>query len=127
MQIKTSDLIDLALDWAVAKCEGFKPFTDGISWIIEDAGDYRQLPRYSTDREQGGQIIEREYIQLIPDQGATYFECTWFAGSANEDGDEFNGEGPTVLIAAMRCFVSSRLGDEVDVPEELLINKENHE
>ena len=24
------------------------------------------------------------------------------------------------LIAAMRCFVASRLGDEVEVPEELL-------
>jgi hypothetical protein len=27
--------------------------------------------------------------------------------------------GPTPLIAAMRCYVASRLGDEVDVPEEL--------
>jgi hypothetical protein len=29
------------------------------------------------------------------------------------------GEGPTPLIAAMRCYVQSRLGDEVDVPKEL--------
>ena len=28
--------------------------------------------------------------------------------------------GPTPLIAAMRCFVASHLGDEVNVPEELL-------
>ena len=28
--------------------------------------------------------------------------------------------GPTKLIAAMRCYVASKLGDEVDVPEELL-------
>jgi hypothetical protein len=27
--------------------------------------------------------------------------------------------GPTPLIAAMRCFVSSRLGDEVEIPKEL--------
>lgn len=28
--------------------------------------------------------------------------------------------GPTPLIAAMRCYVASKLGDEVEVPEELL-------
>jgi hypothetical protein len=27
--------------------------------------------------------------------------------------------GPTPLIAAMRCYVASKLGDEVDIPEEL--------
>ena len=27
--------------------------------------------------------------------------------------------GPTPLIAAMRCYVSGKLGDEVDIPEEL--------
>ncbi len=30
------------------------------------------------------------------------------------------GMGPTPLIAAMRCYVASKLGDEVDIPEELL-------
>lgn len=28
-------------------------------------------------------------------------------------------KGPTPLIAAMRCYVASRLGDEVEIPEEL--------
>ena len=28
--------------------------------------------------------------------------------------------GPTPLIAAMRCYVASKLGDDVDIPEELL-------
>mgnify|MGYP003443521145 FL=1 len=28
--------------------------------------------------------------------------------------------GPTPLVAAMRCYVASKLGDEVDVPEELM-------
>jgi len=27
--------------------------------------------------------------------------------------------GPTPLIAAMRCYVASKLGDEVEIPEEL--------
>jgi len=27
--------------------------------------------------------------------------------------------GPTPLIAAMRCYVASRLGDTVEIPEEI--------
>ena len=33
---------------------------------------------------------------------------------------QWNGAGPTPLIAAMRCFCCSKLGDEVEVPDELL-------
>jgi len=29
-------------------------------------------------------------------------------------------EGTTPLIAAMRCYVASKLGDEVDIPTELI-------
>ncbi len=36
------------------------------------------------------------------------------------DDDLQIGRGPTTLIAAMRCFVASQLGNEVDIPEELL-------
>jgi hypothetical protein len=28
--------------------------------------------------------------------------------------------GPTPLIAAMRCYVASKLGDDINIPEELL-------
>jgi hypothetical protein len=27
--------------------------------------------------------------------------------------------GPTPLIAAMRCYVASKLGDEIEIPENL--------
>jgi len=37
----------------------------------------------------------------------------------NHDDDAFEQDGPTPLIAAMRCYVASKLGEEVDVPEEL--------
>ena len=117
MKINTSELTGAALDWAVAKCEGdefvAEPGVNGIGMEYE-------ATRYSTNWSQGGPIIERESIRLTPDQGATYFDCVWFAGNASDDGDEFNGEGPTPLIAAMRCRVASKLGDEVEVPEELV-------
>jgi len=28
-----------------------------------------------------------------------------------------NASGPTPLIAAMRCFVASKVGDEVEIPD----------
>jgi hypothetical protein len=44
--------------------------------------------------------------------GECYFEL--FDGERN-----LIGVGPTPLVAAMRCYCASKLGDEVDVPEEL--------
>jgi hypothetical protein len=41
-------------------------------------------------------------------------------GSAsNYDSIDCVAFGPTPLIAAMRCYVISKLGDEVEVPDEL--------
>ena len=94
--MKTSELTGAALDWAVAQATGF------------DNGDW--LPNYSTEWCHGGAIIESERICLI-DQGGDYWQaiCGW---------KEMFGDTP--LIAAMRCYVASKLGDEVEVPEELL-------
>ena len=97
MKIKTSELQGAALDWAVAKCEGFEPFGDG------------NLVYYSTFWTLGGPIIERERICLI-DQGGDYWQALWGWKEAF---------GPTPLVAAMRCYVASKLGDEIEIPEEL--------
>ena len=110
MKIKTSELTGGALDWAVAVSKGYQPFTDGISWIIDVGGTYIRVPYYSTDWRQAGPIIEREKIDL---------RCMY-----GRDGSvvwrTVHADGPTPLIAAMRCYVATKLGDEVDVPEELV-------
>ncbi len=77
--------------------------------------------KYSTDWAKGGPIIEREEISIrhtIP----AMRDSIWQAHpsmSAKGAGGKW-GMGPTPLIAAMRCYVASKLGDEVDIPEELL-------
>lgn len=104
---KTAGLTGAALDWAVAKCEG--------GWILELAYflPNHSLGRmnFSTDWAQGGPIIEREHLEFDFREDTQDYAC-------------FDGyraaTGPTHLIAAMRCYVASKLGDEVDVPEELL-------
>ena len=95
--MKTNELTGAALDWAVNQ--------------IEECCDDPTTPRFSTDWSQGGPIIEREYIQLTIDLG-------WIA--THKEGPAVCEEhGPTPLIAAMRCFVASHLGDEIELPEEL--------
>lgn len=124
MNIKTSELTGAALDWAVAKCEGyiatFKP--DGVVYAHPISGEWHHNGNWSPSTKwvQGGPIIEREGIsvRLWIDQG-------WCATNEREgdecDGDDYVGvSGPTSLVAAMRCYVASKLGFEVDVPEELL-------
>lgn len=102
--MKTSELSGPALDWAVAKCDGITSGKD-FAWFY----DRRAAYRFSTDWSQGGPIIEREKLTI------EWTGEDWMAFIRHDE--EFFG--PTPLIAAMRCFVASRLGDEVAVPEEL--------
>ena len=112
--MKTNELTGAALDWAVAKCEGEVLGEDlfGLRPIIA-APAFTQQFKPSTDWSQGGPIIEREKIRLNYGVGEEGFYCEAYitAGTCQH--------GPTPLTAAMRCYVASKLGDKVDVPEEL--------
>ena len=93
MKSKTNELVGKALDWAVAKCEGYKPVA---------------VLNYSTCWEHGGPIIEREGISLKQDQPPGYPPYGWSAWCPARK-STYYGEGPTPLIAAMRCYVASKL------------------
>lgn len=140
MKIKTNELTGAALDWAVAKCEGYRvrrnPFSgtvydnfDNFYWVdyhdgkevVRDLGWIR--PGYqsdyspSTEWHQGGLIIEREKISIeIKSHG--YWIASYQYNYLDEK--EFLILGDTPLIAAMRCYVTNKLGNEVDVPDCLL-------
>lgn len=73
----------------------------------------------STDWSQGGPIIEREGISSIPFDN-TRWEARCAVAVQRTPARFVERRGPTPLIAAMRCYVASHLGDEVDIPEELL-------
>jgi hypothetical protein len=119
--MKTSELTGAALDWAVAKCGGRGiEFDDPRDpWLTRDGIADQPLHSYtpSTDWAQGGPIIEREGITVSKDDGgwAAYFRENLF----EDDGSEFWRNGPTPLIAAMRCYSASKLGDDVTLPLEL--------
>lgn len=107
--MKTSELAGAALDWAVAKCEGVEGyvFKDGtIGQVV--LSNYKP----STDWAQGGPIIEREAITIL-----SVDDYEWCAAIGELWYEDDHPRSPTPLIAAMRCYVASKLGDEVDVPE----------
>ena len=111
MKIKTSELTGAALDWAVAKCGEWDGNTDAdLLGYVRGAEGWTYTP--STNWAQGGPIVEREGIAVWPDE-----EGGWFASANEGKGNDFHG--PTLFIAAMRCYVASKLGDEVEIPEAL--------
>lgn len=115
--MKTSELAGAALDWAVAKCEGLSGATSGVMVVyLPDESDCYHEYTPSTDWSQGGPIIEREKITL----DGTAILNQWMAVFYVPDEEPWEMRGPTPLIAAMRCLVASRLGDEVEIPGELL-------
>jgi len=107
--MKTSELTGTALNWAVAICEGYNPKDFCLhDKHFRDEEDVWFSP--SDDWAQGGPIIEREKIELIPNGEE------WDAMQADQ---HIPNEGPTPLIAAMRCYVAGKLGDDVELPMEL--------
>jgi hypothetical protein len=127
--MKTSELTGAALDWAVAKCEGWKSvYVNDVHMLKHYHPEAANTPHcyiedfgYSTDWQQGGPIIERERIQLRIDEHGNDFAVQWIEGI----GYGPRVDGPTPLIAAMRCYVASKLGDRVEMPDELRKDREN--
>ena len=121
MEIKVSEATLTQLNWLVAKCEGAtdewhtdKPFFwDGVPCVREAGHDVEYTP--STDWAQGGPIIEREFIDVVYCPG----NAAWRASMDMRE-KAHEQYGPTPLIAAMRCYVASKLGDTIEIPEEIV-------
>ena len=121
MKTKTADLTGPALDWAVAKCEGddeevFRLFYNPSEPSDYDVHGYPEF-HYSTDWSQGGPLLERECldVRVFAEHGSPDGGPYWIS-----ERHPAVGHGPTPLVAAMRCYVTTKLGDEVDVPDELV-------
>ena len=102
MKIKASEATGAVLDWLVAKCEGI---------AIEDGFRLTDDDRYSIIKSEG--ITVREGNPLYFPKGnenGDLYEPLWVAGKMH---------GQTPLIAAMRYYVVSKLGVEVEVPDDL--------
>ena len=129
MKVKTNTLTGAALDWFVAECEGkIEQGVYGAPDLLETGlhlhyCDVLLSHPYnpSTDWAQGGPIIEREKMTLSYDEdGQTYSAYVSLFRQRGMSNRTRWRSGPTPLVAAMRCLVASQIGDEVEVPEELI-------
>lgn len=136
MKHKVSELEGALLDAAVAKAEGRTFTLEGYgalahlaprTWaegttLDESRGDCWAVFEPSSAWADGGPIIERERIAtaflfgewhgFISSDGGPY-DC---ASSLIEATDsDAQGAGATPLIAAMRAYVASKLGDEIEL------------
>ena len=125
--IKTAELTGPKLDWAVAECEKVRTYVrpcehtmTGLCILDADLVDMEtddaQELRYSRDWAQGGQILERENISVgYQGHSGVPLDSLWYATNRVDA----CGFGQKPLIAVLRCFVTSKLGDTVEVPEVL--------
>ena len=147
--IKVSEATPSQLDWLVAKCEGFDTRNDCIVEYMneQDSDDVMEFVCMADDEDHArdqltdaypestfvsaywqefkitadwsfcGPIIARERLCARP------LKEVWGCWVTDLYGDihalSLSGFGPTPLIAAMRCYVASKMGDVVEVPEEL--------
>lgn len=114
MKVKTSELEGIALNWAVAG------LVHTERWRHEkyEGGLFASMHGYtpSTDWSQCGPLIEEYKIITDPPDGMFPSWCAWLGIDA--------GDGPTALIAICRAIVSAKLGDTVDIPDELVSKDE---
>lgn len=108
--IKVAEATNKQLDWLVAKCEGHDVGFDAYGVMIERS---RVTDRFDPTTNPGWMwpIIERERI--------TTLACDHDWEAQSRAAPLVAVEGPTALIAAARCYVVSKLGEEVEVPDEL--------
>lgn len=117
MKVLTQDLIGAPLDWAMATILGFAfpELTHSMYAWFKAHG-----PRYSTSGDTVLEIMEREKIDIAYygwDNPPYYGARNW---TENTTHGTVRATGPTLRIAVCRAFVASKLGDEVEVPEELM-------
>lgn len=141
MKIKTSELTGAALDWAVAKVQGYAEVKIFGRTQPSDRGwvevRFNPEPKAATARfdpsenwAQGGEIVEREGINTSVNYqddafGEVMYRVGWKASYWNDSIPGTPGflvwaYGDTALIAAMRCIAVAKLGKEIDIPQELL-------
>lgn len=116
MKIKVSEATGRQLDLLVDMAQNQTYWAQlKLNAAGGEIGGWNTPPDYSTNWAQGGPIIERERLLIQPEIGKEGCGNAWSAIAITG----FEMYGPTPLIAAMRCFVASKLGDEVEIPKEL--------
>lgn len=123
MKVKTSELIDHQLDWAVASIMPesapvyrLHQHSKGATiYLHEGFREHGVDFRPSRSWAHGGPVIDR-----MVEDGLTMGSSVDGWAIARFWTENKTYTGATLLVAAMRCYVASKLGDEFEIPEELV-------
>lgn len=138
IEVRVSNLVGSALDWAVAKALGWQmvrvpPDIHGnnggeVLTPPDFSKDFQFPPRgavsvgyflrrWSTDWSQGGPLIDKYQGSVRHDKHLNDGPCRYTGGTGMNSPWSY---GPTPLIAFCRSLVLAKLGDTVQVPKELM-------
>lgn len=121
--MKIRDLSGYPLDYAVAIALGFTRYPEdseeyGSIWHMDkDRSPFgRTIPvrEFMPSRNaRGNMIIDEHHISVVWD--GEKWGATMHVGNV----PHYTDEGPTRLIAAMRCFAGHRLGTKITIPPDI--------
>jgi hypothetical protein len=108
MKVKTSNLKGAALDWAVFLASYGR------------APNPTRCVEFSTDWAQGGPILTKARISRTIDHSGLWV-AYWADGYDDSDeSKKWMHCDRDELVAGLRCFVASELGDTVEIPNDPL-------
>lgn len=123
IRLRTSTLVPGALDWAIARIQGItNEFGEYSDEFFDNLPPGSDGALWSENQVMGGELIDQEGISIRcirvadhenPDPDKR--EAIWAASYPDESGKLFEYRGPSRLIAATRCYVAKRMGDEIEV------------
>lgn len=133
MKIKVSELTGAALDYAVAIATGVpvicNPYDKGLKvdtgyWAKVSGSGYQAVGggySPSTNWEQVGVLLEKFKPDLMTYKNGF---IAWLYSNEDDERNPVDGYGETYPIAACRVITASQLGDEIEVPDALVVNNE---
>jgi hypothetical protein len=118
MKKQTAELNGSALDWAVSKALG--RVTEESHWHWRKVYLVCDEYSYSTIWTRGGDFVEQciESDMLIERVDPQFKNVPKFKATLDRWESVYRGD--SVLVAVCRCYVASKLGVEVDIPQEVL-------
>lgn len=125
MLVKSYDLTGGALDWAIAHfyLEGSHLF-DNPDFVQEFVDKpTRRNWKYSNEAWFTVQMIKEYKISLMHVEDDDPYPIDDGPWSANIPGQDYGYTGPTPEIAICRCVVAYELGEDIEIPNELLKDK----
>jgi len=125
VEVKTSELIGAALDWAVGYAVRSNHLGAGAwsgsreAWLADWSVQACYSP--STEWADGGPLIDKYQLDLTFERvGLVYSYPCQDDGLPIIKGEVYGSFGATHLIAACRAIVLDKLGETISIPSELM-------